>query len=199
MRTEVSLFSYVTDRTVSLRELRRFVNRVAGRIRRTLPHAILSASLKARACGGAPDSNGVILGGSCKGREAPLTWYEDAALVAAGGDRLGTLSMHQIQFYPLNAFGPSSSPFRYDRAAFCRLHRIDCSKPIMLGEFPMTGLVDLKSLPGSALSLADAYEQLWRGRLRGRLCVAGVGLPLWAREPRRRVHAYQCASRRPFL
>ena len=44
--------------------------------------------------------------GSCRGRVPPLQWYEDAALVAAGGDPLGTLSLHQIQFYPEHAFGP---------------------------------------------------------------------------------------------
>ena len=134
VRTEDSLFSYITDRTMSLKALQRFVNRVAGRIRGRLPEAILSASLKARACGGAPDADGVVLGGSCKGREPPLAWYEDAALVEAGGDRMGTLSMHQLQFYPQNAFGPSSSPFRYSRGDFCRMHRIDCTKPFLVGE-----------------------------------------------------------------
>ena len=75
--------------------------------------------------------------------------------------------MHQIQFYPKNAFGPSSSPFRYPRDAFCRLHRIDCAKPILVGEFPIGGLEDLKMLPGSSMGLEAAYESLWDGGYAG--------------------------------
>lgn len=93
VRAEDSLLTVVADRPVSLKALRRYVNRVSGRIRRRLPQAILSASLKARICG-----TGV--GASCHGREPPLHYYDDASLVAAGGDPLGYLSLHQIQFYP---------------------------------------------------------------------------------------------------
>ena len=48
---------------------------------------------------------------------------------------------------PKHAFGPSSSPFRYSRASFCRLHRVDCGKPFLVGEFPMGGLTEISNVP----------------------------------------------------
>ena len=96
VRAEDNLFTYLTDMTLSLVQLQRFVNRIAGHIRRTVgSSAIVSASIKVKTC--EQEESG---GGSCAGKTPPLRWYDDAALVAAGGDPAGTMSMHQIQFYP---------------------------------------------------------------------------------------------------
>lgn len=46
VRPQDNLFTFLADEVISLLELRRFVNRVAGRIRRRLPGVLLSASLK---------------------------------------------------------------------------------------------------------------------------------------------------------
>lgn len=48
-------------------------------------------------------------GGSCTGKTPPMQWYSDDALVAAGGDPLGTLSLHQIQFCECCASAPPNS------------------------------------------------------------------------------------------
>ena len=49
VRPQDNLFTFLADEVLSLDDLRRFVNRVAGRIRRRLPGVLLSASLKVNA------------------------------------------------------------------------------------------------------------------------------------------------------
>jgi hypothetical protein len=121
VRPEENLFTYVGDKTMSLHELQRFVNRVAGRIRRRLPGVILSASLKVKTCAQEKETNPA----GCGSRLSPFnSWYEDSALIAAGGDADGWLSMHQLQFYPENAFGIESSPFEFSLADFAKLHNV---------------------------------------------------------------------------
>ena len=162
VRPQENLFTFLADELMSLRELRRFVNRVSGRIRRQLPGVLLSASLKVKTC--EQETRG---GGACGARIPPLQWYADNALVAAGGDALGTLSMHQIQFYPRNAFGLSASPFRFTHASFCERHSLPADRPLLVGEFPIRGLQDIKDHPGTALGLQDSYTALWDGGFAG--------------------------------
>ena len=40
------------------------------------------------------------------------------------------------------------------------MHRV-AAKPLVVGEFPLEGLESIPGVPESALSLADAYDQLW--------------------------------------
>ena len=160
-REENLLTGALADKQMSLAELRRFVNRVAGRIRRHSPRLLLSASLKVRTCEQVASS-----GGSCGRRLPPLAWYEDGALVEAGGDPLGTLSVYQLQFYPQNAFGPASSPFFHSADAFRALHGL-APKPFLVGEFPIGGLTPLEGYPTSGMDLTRAYETLWRGGYAG--------------------------------
>eukprot|EP00965_Chrysotila_dentata_P253474 6211254-Pleurochrysis_carterae.AAC.1 len=88
VHAEENLLTFVTDKTMSLTELQRFVNRVAGRIARVLPGAFVSASLKVKTC-----EHEAAGGGACGRRLPPALWYEDARLVSAGGDPLGVLSI----------------------------------------------------------------------------------------------------------
>ena len=175
VRQEDNWLTYLADRTMSLTQLQRFVNRVAGHIARRRPGVLLSASLKIKTC-----AQQQAEGGQCGTKIPPFSWYEDAALIAAGGDPDGVLSMHQVhsyhhrrsmtqrdtiiaqhdtsrnplltildssllkcmhpqvQFYPKNAFGAESSPFRYGRKAFAELHGV-AHKPILVWARRMHG------------------------------------------------------------
>ena len=163
VRAEDNLFTYLSDRTLSLQQLRRFVNRVAGRIRRTLPGALLSASLKIKTCA-QHEAEGNL--GGCGRRVPPAAWYEDRALIAAGGDALGTLDVHQWQFYPKNAFGSSTDPFLHPRADLLSELGV-APKPTLVGEFPIEGLEAQPEKGMPAATLLDAYDALWQGGYSG--------------------------------
>ena len=87
----LGVLTRTTDVTIPLKMLQRFVNTVAGAIRRTLPGAILSASLKLRRNSRWLERNGVAGIGR---------WYSDALLIESGGDTDGTLDIDQWQYYP---------------------------------------------------------------------------------------------------
>ena len=63
-------------------------------------------------------------------------WYEDDALVAAGGLLGGVLDMHQLQYYPANADSPDASPFLNSVWRLSEIHGYDIAKPTIVGEFP---------------------------------------------------------------
>ncbi|KAL3915238.1 MAG: hypothetical protein SGPRY_007314 [Prymnesium sp.] len=125
---------------MSLLELQRFVNRLAGTIRRRLPQALLSASLKvktsqresARCASLHPCTKKLSLLGlklnsrwdDRTGKTAIAHWYEDEALVSAGGDLNGTLDLRQYQYYPEAASGDEDSPFLHSSADLRHLHHL---------------------------------------------------------------------------
>ena len=142
-----------TDATISLFELQRFINRVAGTIRRRLPGALLSSSLKLKMNSRWDDRTGKV---------ALALWYDDAALLAAGGDPDGTLDLRQYQYYPEGASSIEASPFLNSAAELRAVHKQRVPKPSLVGEFPLEGLVAAQHNP-TAMSLKDAYGSLWSG------------------------------------
>lgn len=119
--------------------------------------ALLSASLKLRVNSRWNERTGVRGIG---------VWYSDTALMAAGGDRDGTLDLRQYQYYPENAYGAEDSPFLHTESALRLLHRQTSTKPAIAGEFPLLGLVQATHNP-TAMSLREAYEALWHGGYSG--------------------------------
>ena len=141
-----------TDVTVPLAALQRFVNRVAGELRRAMPGALLASSLKLKPHAPFLSRRGI----------APLAlWYEDGALVAAGGDPHGVMSHHQYQYYPESAAAPTSSPFLYSKLQLRALYATS-AKPTLVGEFPIQGLARAAHNP-TEMSLEAAYTALRRG------------------------------------
>ena len=74
-----------------------------------------------------------------QGKLPMALWFEDDALVAAGGDERGVLHMHQFQYYPAKAYGKEASPFLNSAAELRALHH-HSAKPTVVGEFPIEGL-----------------------------------------------------------
>ena len=121
-------FATETDATLSLEQLQRFVNRLAGTVRRQLPEVLLSASLKLKKNSRWDDRTG---------KTALALWYADAELVAAGGDPDGTLDLRQYQYYPEAASGEEDSPFLYSASGLREVHHQQQPKPSLAGEFPI--------------------------------------------------------------
>jgi len=127
-----------TDATMSLHDLQRFINRLAGTIRRQLPQALLSASLKLKKNSRWDDRTG----------KTPLAlWYSDHALVSAGGDEDGTLDLRQYQYYPEGASGEDESPFLNSAATLRISHEQTDLKPSLVGEFPLEGIARAEHSP----------------------------------------------------
>ncbi len=127
------------DQLLRIASLQRWANRIAGTIHRYQPGAICSVS----------------------GISKLQTQYEDAVLIAAGGDSLGVMDIHQYQYYPENHMD-SYSPFQNTPAAMRTLWG-GSSKPVIAGEFPIEGLVvGTKSNTNTvAMTPTQAYEALW--------------------------------------
>lgn len=106
-------FGWEKTAHVPMGELQRFINLCAGVIRRA-------------------DATAKVTNG-CNGFEATTevggrtNWYSDAQLIAAGGDRAGTLDFYQVHYYD---WGKTElSPFHHP-ASYWKL-----DKPIVVGEF----------------------------------------------------------------
>jgi hypothetical protein len=102
-----------------MRYVQQFTNLLAGAIHRTVPGALVSTSSWSFTALTDKDGN--------------YNYYSDARLVAAGGDPEGTLDFYQIHFYPQH-YGNNKSPF-HRPASYWGL-----DKPILIGEFPETGV-----------------------------------------------------------
>lgn len=158
VRKEDSVLTRTSDVTISLTELQRFINLVAGRIRRRMPGALLASSLKLRVNSRWNERTGV---------KGIGVWYSDEALISAGGDPDGTLDIRQYQYYPENAYGPEDSPFINSESMLRVLHHQTKPKPAVAGEFPLIGLVAATHNP-TPMSLREGYEALWKVRVRVR-------------------------------
>jgi hypothetical protein len=94
-------------------EIQRFVNQLAGGIRSVDPDCTVTV-------------------GASIAYHVTQKWYNDAALISAGGDSKGVLSHHSVHYYPWN-WGTGLSPF-HNPASHWGL-----SKPIVIGEAPAAG------------------------------------------------------------
>lgn len=66
------------------------------------------------------------------------SWWNDAALIAAGGESTGTLDFFQTHYYPYYQ-ADAISPFINTRAALATTYSFDSDKPMIIGEFPASG------------------------------------------------------------
>jgi hypothetical protein len=66
------------------------------------------------------------------------SWWNDAALIAAGGESTGTLDFFQTHYYPYYQ-ADAVSPFINTRAALASTYSFDNDKPMIIGEFPASG------------------------------------------------------------
>lgn len=134
-----------TDMHVSLKDMQRWINRVAGTIHEKQPGALVTVSTIAKL----------------------LPQLADEALIAAGGHEKGTLDWYQIQFYPdkhLDKWSPFECPVNEMLKAFGK-----GEKPVVCGEFPVRGMVERanKKRTSPPFGLKVAYERLWKNGYSG--------------------------------
>jgi hypothetical protein len=131
-------FGWSTRRTET-KYVQQFHNLLAGAIHREAPGALVTTGCW----------NIQVV----SGREGFENWYCDAALIAAGGDTLGTLDFYQVHYYP-RWYDENYSPFHHPATYW----QVD--KPMLIGEFPAKGLVDLGHgyRPQTTKSSLEAYQ-----------------------------------------
>jgi len=157
VRKDDKVFWDETDETITLHDLQRWVNRVAGRLRKRLPGTLCSASLKLRV-------HEAFM--TRQGKLNTAEWFEDEMLISAGGDPLGTMQLHQYQYYPAKAYGAEASPFLNTAAALSTIHHTS-RKPVIAGEFPVDGIEAAAGHNPTSFTLQAAYEALWSGGYSG--------------------------------
>ena len=65
-------------------------------------------------------------------------WWNDDALISAGGESNGTLDFFQTHYYPYYQ-SDDVSPFIKTRAELASTYSFDATKPLIIGEFPASG------------------------------------------------------------
>ena len=131
-------FGWTPIRT-QMRYVQQFVNLIAGAIHREAP--------------GAKVTNGSWSFLVLTDVDGMTNYYRDDRLIAAGGDPQGTLDFYQVHYYPQH-FDERISPFHHP-ASYWQL-----DKPILIGEFPAKGIVDLGRgfRPKTPLAPTQAYR-----------------------------------------
>jgi len=133
-------------------EIQRFVNQLTGAIRSV-------------------DPNCTVTVGASIAYHVSKKWYNDDALISAGGDPKGVLTHHSVHYYPWN-WGTSLSPFHNGASNW------GLSKPIVIGESPAAGFClsdsDLSSCGKSykfdssqKQCITDNYKNAHRGEYAG--------------------------------
>ena len=90
-----------------------------------------------------------------------MSFWEDDALIAAGGNPAGKIDWHQIQFYTdkhIAEWSPFENTAEQLREAFPV-----SEKPVVCGEFPIGGMVERanKRRSSAPFDLGEAYQRLW--------------------------------------
>jgi hypothetical protein len=127
-----------TPRHTTIENIQRFHNLLAGAIHREASRALVTTG-----CWNMQVMTDV----------SPFkNYYSDKALIAAGGDSLGTLDFYQVHYYP-RWYDEESSPFHHP-ASYWQL-----DKPILIGEFQAKGLMDLGNgyRPKTTLTTEEAF------------------------------------------
>jgi len=99
---------------ITMPDIQRVVNRVAGAIHRTVPGILVS--------------NGAVTFETTTDVDGMTNYYTDSALKAVGGDADGALDFYMVHYYGWN--GVANSPFTKTYAHW----KLD--KPLVVGEFP---------------------------------------------------------------
>lgn len=105
-------------------------------------------------------------------------YWNDAALIAAGGEETGTLDFFQTHYYPYYQ-GDEVSPFVNTAAAMQAKYGYD-AKPMIIGEFPASGWSGTETYTASMeaetqISTEDAYKKAYEGGYAGALAWQYIG------------------------
>lgn len=106
-----------TTRKMALAKIQKFTNKVAAAIHSVDPKLLVST-------------------GSVNIQYQK--YWNDAALVAAGGEQNGTLDFFQTHYYPYYQ-ADEVSPFRNSQKTLAAKYAFDANKPLIIGEFPASG------------------------------------------------------------
>lgn len=137
-------FGWEFNRHVPMSAIQRFVNMTAGAIHRTAPDAkVTNGTWSFHALW--PKSS----------HEHADNYYNDEALIQAGGDSLGTLDFYSVHYY--DWAGTELSPFHHDASHW------GLDKPIVVGEFGVPEK-ELFGIPADSL-----YHKLYEGGYAGAL------------------------------
>ena len=117
---------------VSMSDIQRFVNRVAGAIHREVP--------------GAKVSNGCWSFYAGTDINSYKNYYTDEELISAGGDEDGTLDFYMVHYYDWG--GTDISPFHHPASYW------ELDKPLVIGEFSANG-------PYEGIDPETAYRYLY--------------------------------------
>ncbi len=140
MCSDVSNANWNSVIHVKIKNVQTFVNRCAGAIHRTDPNAMVT--------------NGSWSFIACNNNSPYKNYYSDAALIASGGDSLGTLDFYSVHYY--NWAGSDLNPFIHP-ASYWHL-----DKKIVIGEFAAKG-------PTTTVNPMKAYTYLYHNGYAGGL------------------------------
>jgi len=147
-----------TAKKMALSKIQKFTNKVAAAIHTTNPELLVST-------------------GSVNIQYQK--YWNDAALIAEGGEANGTLDFFQTHYYPYYQ-GDAVSPFVNTAAQMQTKYSYD-SKPMIIGEFPASGwtLADGTRTTSMAaktdVSTADAYKFAYESGYAGALAWQYIG------------------------
>lgn len=104
-------------------------------------------------------------------------WWNDANLVAAGGEANGTLDFFQTHYYPYYQ-DDAVSPFVNTAEQMQATYKYD-AKPMIIGEFPASGwsgdTYTASMAAKTQISTVDAYQKAFRGGYAGALAWQYIG------------------------
>ncbi|MBR5412942.1 MAG: T9SS type A sorting domain-containing protein [Fibrobacter sp.] len=145
-----------TAKKMSLAKIQKFTNKVAAAIHTTNPDLLVST-------------------GSVNIKYQK--YWNDAALVDAGGEANGTLDFFQTHYYPYWQ-GDAVSPFVNTAAQMATTYKYD-SKPMIIGEFPASGwkgdTYKSNFAAKTEISTEDCYRKAFDGGYAGALAWQYIG------------------------
>ncbi|MCF0215726.1 MAG: T9SS type A sorting domain-containing protein [Fibrobacteraceae bacterium] len=104
-------------------------------------------------------------------------WWNDANLIAAGGEANGTLDFFQTHYYPYYQ-NDAVSPFVNTAAEMAATYKYD-SKPMIIGEFPASGwsgdTYTASMAAKTQISTEEAYRKAFDGGYAGALAWQYIG------------------------
>jgi hypothetical protein len=133
-------FGWSDIQHVSMANIQRFVNKVAGAIHRASPQALVS--------------NGCWSFQAGSDISTYKNYYSDSQLIAAGGDDDGTLDFYMVHYYDWG--GTAISPFHHPASYW------ELDKPLVIGEFSAKG-------PYEGIDPETAYKYLYDNGYAGAL------------------------------
>ncbi|MCQ2124738.1 MAG: cellulase family glycosylhydrolase [Fibrobacter sp.] len=145
-----------TAKKMALSKIQKFTNKVAAAIHTTNPELLVST-------------------GSVNIQYQK--YWNDAALIAEGGEANGTLDFFQTHYYPYYQ-GDAVSPFVNTAAQMQTKYSYD-AKPMIIGEFPASGwsgdTYTTSMAAKTQISAVEAYQKAYEGGYAGALAWQYIG------------------------